>query len=420
VKYTLINCYSDNNKGDLGIILATIDMIRENDTSCDIAAVSTYNFSDPDFASEHVILKQHVPVLPSVFGELNIGKCKASSAKLGRFAFDSVRMLLVLMFPVKLKILWRLIFSKPERETIAELENSDYIISKGGSFLCNDPDFRSRIALFRFLYIFLLCFRLGKKVVILCQSLGPVHGFFSRKALNYTLSKCHRIVLRENICLEQYPYLQVDNSKLDVINDIAFFLNVKEAKLTELSIDESKFNIGMTIKHVEKNKAAPYRLMMIDAIRHCIDAHGAHIYIFPHVTIENDIDNSLRVYNGLDDNYKSRVIILSENFSPVDLKALYSKMDIFIGTRLHSTIFSMGELVPSVCISYHGTKSLGVFSNYGLDEYVVTEYSSDLLIRKIDLLIMRRKEIECLLRKMQAVYKEKFADLFADLFPVRS
>ena len=52
MRYTLINCYSDNNKGDLGIILATIDLLKEHDSSADIVGISTYNYSDPNYHHE--------------------------------------------------------------------------------------------------------------------------------------------------------------------------------------------------------------------------------------------------------------------------------------------------------------------------------------------------------------------------------
>jgi colanic acid/amylovoran biosynthesis protein len=202
---------------------------------------------------------------------------------------------------------------------------------------------------------------------------------------------------------------------MTILNDIAFYLNTENIKIIDLNIDESKFNVGLTIKYVDKNKAAEYRDMMVEAIKHCIDTYNAVIYIYPHVTIENDIDNSYEIFNRIDDKYKNRIIIFNGNYSARDLKALYSLMDIFIGTRLHSTIFAMGEMVPSICISYHGTKALGIFSNYGLEEYVILDYSSKLLISKIDALISNKNEIENILQKMHDVYKVKFMTVFKEI-----
>ena len=416
MKYTLIHCYSDYNKGDLGIILTTVDMLKENDASADIEGVSTYNFSDPSYHTQHNILKKTIKVLPSIFGELNIFKYKTPLAKSIRLIFDICRLLVFLIFPIKFRKLRRVLFSKVEQATIDRIELSDYIISKGGSFLCNEKDLRSKFLLTRYLFIFFLSFKLRKKVIILCQSLGPVYGEISRIMLNYVLSKCFKIVLRESQCINQYRYLKIMDSKLLILNDIAFYLNTKNVNLIDLNIDKSRFNIGITIKHVDKNKAAEYRHMMIEAIKHCIDVYNTVIYIFPHVTIDDDIDNSFEIFNSINDKYKSRITIFNGNYTSAELKVLYSLMNIFIGTRLHSTIFAMGEMVPSICISYHGTKALGIFSNYGLGEYVILEYSSNLLINKIDALIANQNDIRNTLQKMHDLYKVKFESAFKDTF----
>ena len=51
MKIVLIHCYSDNNKGDLGIILATIQLLRAATPSVTITAVSTFEEKDPYFTS---------------------------------------------------------------------------------------------------------------------------------------------------------------------------------------------------------------------------------------------------------------------------------------------------------------------------------------------------------------------------------
>ncbi len=72
MKYSLINCYSDYNKGDLGIILTTVRFLQEIDKDADITGISTYNYSDPFYHTQHKLLSKSIPVSPSIFGELNI------------------------------------------------------------------------------------------------------------------------------------------------------------------------------------------------------------------------------------------------------------------------------------------------------------------------------------------------------------
>ena len=59
-KILLINSYSDNNKGDLGIILGTINNIRKVDKSCEINAISSFSKGDIYFNTEHEELKKYI------------------------------------------------------------------------------------------------------------------------------------------------------------------------------------------------------------------------------------------------------------------------------------------------------------------------------------------------------------------------
>ena len=415
MKYTLINCYADHNKGDLGIILATVGLIATADPLADIVAISTFNKSDPLFEKEHRLLRQEVEVLPAVFGELNIYNFKTLPAKIVRLVFDFLRLVIYCLTPLAASTVTRLMFSRYERLAIDRIIASDRIISKGGSFLCNEHDVRSKIALIRFLFIFFVCIKHSKEIIILGQSIGPVYGRISRRLLNFVLARCGQIVLREGECVTSYPYLSLPADTTTIINDIAFFLDGSGELALSIQNKDKRLQIGVTMKYVEESLNGDYIKMMKAAIEYCISRHNATIHIFPHVTIENDIGNSCNVIMAIDDGYKENIRLYSNDYTPRELKKLYSKMDFFIGTRLHSTIFAMGELVPSICIAYHGTKSLGVFANFGLNEYVVSDYSADGLVAKIGRLIENRDEVIAKIRARLAKDNESYLILLKKL-----
>jgi colanic acid/amylovoran biosynthesis protein len=417
MKYTLINCYADHNKGDLGIIQATVGLIITADPSADIVAISTFNKSDPLFEKEHRLLTQEIEVLPAVFGELNIFRFKTLPAKIGRLAFDFLRLLIYCATPIAISSVTRFIFSRYERLAIDRIISSDRIISKGGSFLCNERDARSKIALIRFLFIFFICIKHSKDIVILGQSIGPVYGVLSRRILNFVLRRSKHIVLREDDCVSKYPYLALPPDTI-TINDIAFFLDSSGETTLNISDDDARLHIGVTMKYVDKHLNGEYIEMMKAAIEYCISRHGAIVHIFPHVTIENDIGNSSNVLMAIDDKYKEHIRLYSGDYTPRELKKLYSKMNFFIGTRLHSTIFAMGELVPSICIAYHGTKSMGIFSNFGLDKYVISNYSASELVSMIDPLIENRAEIITKIRDRLAKDRESYVTFLTKIISV--
>lgn len=376
-KYALINCYSDNNKGDLGIILSTIDYLKNNDPNAEIIGISTYNYSDPSFHSEHVLLNQEIEVFPSIFGELNIGSNKTAPVKFVKFLWETIRIAIFYLLPVSLTSLF--LFSKKEKKTLKIIQDSDYIISKGGSFICNENNWRDKIALIRFLYIFLLCFKLNKKVIILFQSLGPVYGRLSIRYVNYVINKCYKVVLREKVCFQKYPYIKYPKDTI-FSNDIAFYLPTLQSKI----ITGTEFKIGITTKYVGREEIE-YKKMMVEGIENILSKYNnMKIYFFNHVSIDNDIESSWEIYKDISDSYKNRISFITDNYNPTEIKYLYGKMDAFIGTRLHSAIFAMGECVPSLCIAYHGTKAQGILKNMDSGNYVVRSYDTKEFINKFN------------------------------------
>lgn len=411
MKYALINCYSDNNRGDLAIIIATINLLKEHDQNADITGVSTYNASDPLYSSEHKILNDYIPVLPSIFGVVNIGKSHSTLMKIIRFFYDTIRICISLLLPKKLI---KVMYTSKERTTIDLICNSDYVISKGGSFICSDHSIRSQIALIRLLYIFILCIKLGKPPFILCQSIGPYSGFITRFLTNLVLTRCSAVVLREDVCIDSYDYIKLPNIRY-VSTDIAFFTKNIELP-TNLIIPPDCMSIGMTIKNVEASLNQDYINMFVDTINYCVSKYNAKIYIFPHVTIDNDIDNSFEVYKRLPDAVKQNVVVFGDDYHALHLKNIYKKMTFFIGTRLHSTIFALSENVPSVCITYHGTKALGVFKTLGMKEYVLIRYSGRELINVFDKLIENNLKIKDDLIHTLSLKKNDLMMVFKELF----
>lgn len=372
MKYSLINCYSDYNKGDLGIILTTVRFLQEIDKDADITGISTYNYSDPFYHTQHKLLSKSIPVSPSIFGELNIGKRKDPFSKVLRFLWDWIRFKMMILFKSTF------LLSSHEKKSFTKLKDSDYIISKGGSFLCDEKNLRIKMSLRRFMMIFNLINYLipNSRIVILCQSIGPIYDKGSRNALNKIFEKCHKVVLREDYCLREYPYIHIPSDKLIIRNDIAFHLDSVPIDLPFKNFEKMK--VGMTIKSVSATQKSQYENMMKTCIEHIIDKYDVNIFIYPHVTVDDDVEESIKVYRMLADKYKSNVTVFTDNYQSGELKYLYSHMDYFIATRLHSSIFAIGEGVPSLVIAYHGTKAQGIFHLIDLDEWVVNDYETDL------------------------------------------
>jgi colanic acid/amylovoran biosynthesis protein len=420
MKYSLTHCYTDKNKGDAAIIVSTTQLIRELDSEAEIHMFSTFGPNDRQFKEEQNFISRFATNLfPGLFYQPQpIFKDKDFSRI---FHFFWIFIKFSVLLTTHNKFVLKLFFSKYERKGIATFLSSDVIISKGGSYItAQNSTVRQSLSLLHMLYPFILSKRFGKKIVIFSQSLGPVKGRFNRWLLRFALSNVESIYLREELCLKKYIEIEQLSKKVPtkVIPDSAFYL--KDEQLLsqhDISIDKSELNVGFTIvdhafKYIEEEdmknqKIECYKLALVETIEFLVKEQGAKIHIFPQViadnshTGHNDVIISKEIERICHERgMEGSVIYHLGDYNPMQLRSMYSAMDIFVGTRLHSVIFSLSQNVPSINIAYHGTKSQGILNLInGFGEFVIPidDIDTDKLKNRVQLLLNKRKSLKSML-----------------------
>lgn len=401
MKYALIHCYSDNNKGDAGIILATIHAIKKADPDAEINLFSTYSSRDSKFETDHRFLKQNCDNLyTSFFPEpvLRIAgkQFDGTAAKLISFALLYIKWKWFVLNFSRSSLIKGLFLSKDEKAAINKLSEADFVISKGGSFLYSEGNIRSTLSLIRMLYPFELSRRLGKRAIILGQSLGPIVRNYDKKIFNKTLSRISDIYIREVECIAYLKKLEtpLDFSKLKVIPDLAFCLPFEHVS-SPVKFDASERNIGFTIVDHHDFKLAGQKEVYFDTMRqtleYAVEKLNGKVYIFPQVIVggpygTSDLRLSKQIHATIRPELKDRIIVLEDNYNAFELKKMYSYMDIFVATRLHSAIFAQGAFVPTINIGYHGTKSIGTMKLLGLEKYMIAidSITPEMLIERVE------------------------------------
>ena len=429
MKYSLIHCYTDKNKGDAAIIIATTQLLNDVDKNADISLFSTYGLNDARLESDHNIIKKYANrIYPGCFYEAEIPfNFKHDKWRVLTFLWIFLKSLLMLIS--KNKYFLSIFLKKEEVYGIKTFLDSDVIISKGGSFLVTEnSSLRQTLSLIRMLYPFILATRYNKKIVIFSQSLGPVEGKFNKWLFEKVLSSIDTIYLRESLCIENYDSVEKVCEKVhcEIIPDTAFYLKADDDSLP-IDIKDEKYNVGYTlvdhdfkyvesVKEVEKRREN-YKNSIISSMKYLVDMKEAEIHIFPQVRVDisflghNDMKISQEiqsVFKGT--KYEKYVHFYNENWTPIQLRNLYERMDIFIGTRLHSVIFSLSVGTPSINIAYHGTKSQGILAGISdLKQYVVdiNTIEETLLINKIQNLLENHSEIQSHLQQDISEIKEK-------------
>jgi colanic acid/amylovoran biosynthesis protein len=409
MKYALTHCYTDKNKGDAAIIIATTQLIRQQDRSAEINMFSTFGPNDSQFKKEHRFISKYANnMYPGMFYQPR--PLLAGSDKSRVIHLTWIFMKFMLLLATSNRLVQKIFFNKLEREGIKDFLDSDVIISKGGSYITSqNTSPRQCVSLFTMLYPFFLAKRYNKKMFIFSQSLGPVVGSLNQWLTRKALSGIEKIFLREDTCLKNYSEIKALSHYVDmeVIPDTAFFLKSDSTHSNhDVNIDVDKFNVGMTLvdhafkyisNKIEKiEKIENYKRSIIENIKHLIESQDAYIHIFPQVISENshlghsDVKISKEIEEKCKElGYGSRVKYHVGDYNPMQLREMYRLMKIFIGTRLHSVIFSLSVNVPSINIAYHGTKSQGIlkaikgFENNVINIDIITP---ELLISKTNTL----------------------------------
>ncbi|MGJ0494637.1 polysaccharide pyruvyl transferase family protein [Aliarcobacter cryaerophilus] len=417
MKYIITHCYTDKNKGDAAIIIATTQLIKEIDNNADISFISTYGSKDYRVEKEHELIKNYGNrILPSIFGEpLPLFGIKNDKLRIISFFLDLIKSMLLLISSNDKFI--KLFLNKKERESFKFFYLADVIISKGGSYLCTEnTSLRQTFSLIRMLYPFILAKRYKKKIVIFSQSLGPVEGRINGWLFKKILSNIDSIFLRESLCFDKYKIVKDVCKKVDfkIIPDSAFFLKNEKSENIPLDIDISKYNIGYTIvdhdfkyidDEIEKSKKRENYIQSIrESIKYFIDNFNAIIHIFPQVLVDisHTGHNDMKISKEISDSfigtkYENCIYFYNKDFSPIQLRNLYSQMEFLIGTRLHSVIFTLSTETPAINISYHGTKSLGILKgikNYAQYVVDINTIEPKILLEVIKKMIENKKDIK--------------------------
>ncbi len=416
MKYAITHCYTDQNKGDAAIIVATTQLIRKLDTDAEIAMFSTYGPNDIKFKTEHEFISEFSEAIhPGMFYQPQPMFFGLDVSRVIHFSWIAFKFLMLLVS--KNKYFLSLFFSSVEKKGIHEFLSSDIVISKGGSYITTqNKSLRQSFSLITMLYPFILAKRYNKKMVIFSQSLGPVAGKLNRLLMKYSLSSLSKIYLREAECLKEYQEIAELKSHVDIsiIPDTAFYLDsVENFEKYDIKIDKNNINVGITVvdhafKYIESNdekvqKIDNYKQAILDLIDHLVKTYGAKIHIFPQVIVANSHlgHNDVRISKEIESICEAKGLAGSvkyhfKDYNPMQLRAMYREMDFFIGTRLHSVIFSLSQCVPSINISYHGTKSRGILGSIsGFEDNVISidDITSEILIEKVETLMELKDEL---------------------------
>lgn len=258
---------------------------------------------------------------------------------------------------------------------------ADLVISCPGNFLYSSG--RIGLPFLLSIYTLAVAIWLGKPVYMMPQTIGPLARGWERALVGWVLRHLRLAFVRDALSQELVRQL-APTAAVHLAPDVAFAFPTPELAPAQRLLASHGVQggqtpcLGVTLINWGAQKRhfgqqAQYEAAVTAAIRAFVAETGGQVVLFSQVqgpqTADDDRIPAQRVFAQLGD-LGGRVIFLPQEIPPHTLKAAYSQMDLFLGSRLHSNIFALSSGVPVVAIQYQ-YKTRGIMEMLGMGQWVL-------------------------------------------------
>lgn len=293
----------------------------------------------------------------------------------------------------------------------------------------------------RFFYVALpqlLALFMGKKLVLLPQTIGPFKGKIARNIAKYILRKAVLVYSRDYEGLKNTRTLLGlrgdKNGKNRFCYDVGFVLDpVKPDKINIGNLtDETKAKlllVGLNVSgllhwggYSGNNMFGlkfDYKEIIPELIDFIINQKKAAVMLVPHVFGAHGESDSVvceEVYTSLKARYNDRILIARGQYNQNEIKYVIGLCDFFIGSRMHACIAALSQHIPTVSIAY-SKKFIGVMQTIGVSELVADprKLGKDEILAVIDNAFEQRASIRSHLERTMPDVKKSVLNLFNEI-----
>ncbi|MGI6091560.1 MAG: polysaccharide pyruvyl transferase CsaB [Veillonellaceae bacterium] len=232
-------------------------------------------------------------------------------------------------------------------EIIRALSKSDLLISGGGSLL---QDVTSDRSLYYYLSIMMLAKKLGKKVMLYAQGIGPVRGALARGAMSYIGNMVDLITVRDEGSRDELKRLKVTKPPVYVTADPVVAMHpvdrqIGRAILSKNGVEGGAPLIGISVR--EWKDWSHYKNAVAQVSDQIIDEFGARVVFLP-MQWPEDYTAAKKIASRT----KRPATVLPDKYTTSELLSLIGNFDMLISIRLHALIFASVMHVPMIGLSY--------------------------------------------------------------------
>lgn len=270
---------------------------------------------------------------------------------------------------------------------IKAIKEAKLLISGGGSLI---QDLTSSKSLYYYLGVIILAKKMGIKVMIYANGIGPIIHKRNMKIVKNVLNKVDLITLREPDSMLELKRLGVDKPEIIVTADPALAItpvpNERADELLKgLGIGEKPF-VAIAIRDWEK-VAIGFKSIIAQAADYIFEKYG-FIPLFMTMQKNKDSKETLRII----DEMKCKAYIFQSDRVD-EVIAVIGKAKAVIGMRLHTLVYAAKGGVPAIGLAYD-PKIKGFMHYMGQDLMADVEtVTKDELFSLIDKVIVNNEAL---------------------------
>lgn len=310
--------------------------------------------------------------------------------------------------------------NKEQKETYFKYKELTAVFVKGGGFLHSYGKITDAYVMYFQLFDALLANRLGIKVYILPNSIGPLKNGLAKRIVTHVLKNASLVYVRES---ESQKFLKSIGIDSILSPDLGFYLKPSDIDFKTYLLERgvpigTKKNIAITLRPYRfdgsNHPEALYNnyVVQFENIINSLLSKNFSVSLIAHTlgpsAHENDSIPLLEIYKKFEDS-KDVLYLYDKNLTSKDVEKIYSYYDLVIGTRFHSVIFALNVNTPSIAIAYGGNKAVGIMNDLDLAQYVVPIENPDArrILELVTSVFENSSEIE---KKIEAYRKVLFLE----------
>ena len=260
------------------------------------------------------------------------------------------------------------------------MKKADMLISGGGTLI---QDRTSTKSLWYYLMIIKSALRHDMRVMLYANGIGPLSGKMNRKKTKKVLDRVNLITLRDEASADYLKNLGVNMEHAMITADPALNLLNADSKrgrgiLKKAGVPEGAKLMGISVRRWN-DVSQDFETIIADACDYAVKKYGYYPVFLP-----MQMSKDLAISQSIKKRMKEKSSIIDANMRVEDMLSVVGCMDVCIGMRLHTLIYSVIKAIPLIGLVYD--PKISSFMDYTHQKMYtdVSRLSTDELKRLID------------------------------------